>query len=295
MRPNSKEAGYPWLDGVVFLTMIAVNVVEAKSLVSKSRLPTADYVVNPYTGCPHKCIYCYAEFMKRFTNHKEEWGDFLDVKLYSKKIQTKKYDGKDIVFCSVTDAYNPFEKKYENTKKILEQFAGCGARINILTKSDLVVRDIEILKKLPHVSVGLSMNTLDDEIRKKTEPRAASIDRRIEALRILHSAGINTWLFISPMFPGITDMDTVKKIVSRCKSSADFFGFENLNLRGAYYPRVMKYIKKYHVHLVPLFEQIYKHKNKEYWEIMEQEIQTWCRKNKINYINYFYHEKIRKN
>jgi DNA repair photolyase len=272
--------------------MIAVNIVEARSIVSKSRLPTADYVVNPYIGCPHKCIYCYAEFMKRFTNHHEEWGDFLDVKVCPKKIQTKKYDGKDIVFCSVTDAYNPFEKKYENTKKILEQFAGCGAHINILTKSDLVVRDIEIIKKIPHVSVGISMNTLDDEIRKKIEPRAASIDKRIEALRTLHSAGISTWLFLSPMFPEITDF---KEIVTRCKSIADMFGFENLNLRGAYYPRVMKYIRECHAHLVPLYEEIYKHKNKEYWEILEQEIHAWCGENKINYISYFYHEKIRKN
>jgi DNA repair photolyase len=107
----------------------------------------------------------------------------------------------------------------------------------------------------------------------------------------LHSAGISTWLFLSPMFPGITDF---KEIITRCKSVADLFGFENLNLRGAYYPRVMEYIRKYHAHLVPLYEQIYKHKNKEYWEILEQEIHAWCGENNINYISYFYHEKIRK-
>jgi DNA repair photolyase len=271
--------------------MVTVNVVEARSMVSKSRLPTADYVVNPYVGCPHKCIYCYAEFMKRFTGHHEEWGDFLDVKAYDKKINIKKYDGKEIIFCSVTDAYNPFEKKYENTKKILGQFARSGAHITILTKSDLVTRDIEILKKILYVSVGMSMNTLDDEIRKKTEPYAASISKRIEALRVLHEEGIANWLFLSPMFPGITDF---KAIVTRCKPFVDYFAFENLNLRGAYYPRVMKYIRDNHASLLPLYEEIYKGKNREYWQILEHEIRAWCEQNSVNHVSYFYHEKIRK-
>jgi DNA repair photolyase len=135
------------------------------------------------------------------------------------------------------------------------------------------------------------MNTLDDGIRKKIEPHAASIGKRIEALRILHEAGINTWLFLSPMFPEITDF---KEIITQCKPHADMFAFENLNLRGAYYPRVMKYIREHHAALLPLYQEIYRHKNKQYWEILEQEIHAWCKKNKINYISYFYHEKIRK-
>jgi hypothetical protein len=93
------------------------------------------------------------------------------------------------------------------------------------------------------------------------------------------------------MFPEITDF---KEIVTECKSFVDLFAFENLNLRSTYYPRVMKYIREYHALLVPLYEEIYKHKNKEYWEMLELEIRAWCEENKINYISYFYHEKIRK-
>jgi DNA repair photolyase len=271
--------------------MIKIDIVEAKSILSKSKLPTADYVINPYVGCPHRCIYCYAEFMKRFTHHDEPWGDFLDVKTYSRKINPAKLAGQAIVFGSVTDVYNPFERKYRCTRGILEQLEGVKAHVDILTKSDLVLRDVDVIKKIPDVTVGISLNTLDDSIRKKTEPGAPSISRRLEALKRLHEEGISTWLFISPMFPGITDF---KEIVSAARSFVDLFTFENLNLRGAYYPRVMAYIREYHPDLLPLYLEIYKDKNIQYWEIMEKEIHAWCRKEKIRYRSFFYHEKIRK-
>jgi hypothetical protein len=93
------------------------------------------------------------------------------------------------------------------------------------------------------------------------------------------------------MFPGITDF---KEIVTRCKPFVDYFAFEILNLRGAYYPRVMKYIRDYHPDLLPLYKEIYTLKNREYWQILEQEIRDWCEGNSVSYISYFYHEKIRK-
>jgi DNA repair photolyase len=229
--------------------------------------------------------------MKRFTNHHDEWGDFIDIKNYPKKINTGKFKNKTIMFSSVTDAYNPFEKKYKKTRELLEQFIGSDVKIEILTKSDLVIRDIELFKRLPSIKIGISMNTLDDAIRKKTEPRAASIEKRLHALKTLHEADINTWVFLSPMFPGITDF---RAIIQECKAHTNAFYFENLNLRGAYRPRVLQYIAAYHSDLVPLYREIYQHKDISYWEVMEQEIHKYCQKNKLNYGSYFYHEKIRK-
>lgn len=95
--------------------------IQVKDLVTKSNLPASDYVINPYVGCPHACKYCYACFMKRFSNHKEEWGSFLDVKLCDKPINGKKLQGKSVFLSSVTDCYNPYEEKYQCTRKILEQ------------------------------------------------------------------------------------------------------------------------------------------------------------------------------
>jgi DNA repair photolyase len=121
---------------------------EAKSTITKSNIPSVDYVINPYTGCQHKCIYCYAEFMIRFTNHKgEKWGEFLDIKTFDfNKIKAQKYNGKSLLLSSVTDPYLPLEKKYENTRKILEKLVGTDAEVSILTKSKLVTRDIDLFK-----------------------------------------------------------------------------------------------------------------------------------------------------
>lgn len=98
-----------------------INEVEVKSIVTKTGVPAGDHVINPYIGCPHRCMYCYADYMRRFTGHGEKCGDFLDVKIYPKKLKLSGLAGKKVVFCSVTDAYNPFEKKYRVTRNLLEQ------------------------------------------------------------------------------------------------------------------------------------------------------------------------------
>lgn len=270
-----------------------VKEISATSYVSKSKLPDADYVINPYVGCPHKCIYCYAEFMKRFSGHtREEWGDFLDVKICNKPINGASFLESDtILFGSVTDAYNPFEKKYEISRKLLEQMTGCNARIEILTKSDLVLRDIDILKKIPNAYVGISMNTLNDNFRKEIEPYAVSVERRINALEKLHSEGIRTYLFMSPIFPGLSDC---KEVIQSAYKYVDYICFENLNLRGGYLPRVMDYIKEKHSEHYDLFKSIYWNKNMSYWEDLKTQLVEYCENLKVDYRVYFYHEKIKK-
>lgn len=271
-----------------------IKEINSSSYVSKSNLPDADYVINPYVGCPHKCIYCYAEFMKRFSGHsREEWGDFLDVKRCSKLIDADSFCETDtILFGSVTDAYNSCEKKYRITRSILEQLIPCKARVEILTKSDLVLRDIDILKKMSNVYVGVSMNTMDDTFRKEIEPFASSIERRINALKILHDEGISTYLFMSPIFPGLSDY---KEIIRNTYKYVDYTCFENLNLRGGYLPRVMDYIKEKHTDYCDLFKSIYWNKDITYWENLKREIEEYCKQLDIEHRFYFYHEKIKKN
>jgi DNA repair photolyase len=271
--------------------MVTINEIEVKNILTKTGVPAGDYVINPYIGCPHKCIYCYADFMRRFTNHREKWGDFLDIKIYNKKMKLNMLNGKKIVFSTVTDAYNHYERKYQVTRKLLEQFINTNVKISILTKSDLILRDIDIFKQIPGITVGVSLNTLDDNIRKKLEPGASSIEKRLNAIKTLYTEGIYTYIFLSPMFPGITDF---KEIINESKSYTKEFWFENLNLRGAFRSTVLKYILKNHKGLMPLYEEIYKWKNNEYWWILEKEIETYRSKNRINCVSYFYHEKTRK-
>ena len=132
---------------------ILVGEKDVKSVMTKSNLPVGGYSVNPYVGCTHACKYCYASFMKRFTGHTEPWGTFLDVKRWPEIKNPKKYAGQRIVIGSVTDGYNPQEERFGNTRKLLEQLRGSDAEILICTKSDLVVRDLDILKEMGKITV----------------------------------------------------------------------------------------------------------------------------------------------
>ena len=217
---------------------ILIREVETKNIMTKSSLPVGGYSVNPYVGCTHACKYCYASFMKRFTGHKEEWGTFLDVKHWPEIKNPKKYAGQRVVIGSVTDGYNPQEEQFGNTRKLLEQLIGSDADILICTKSDLVVRDIDLLKKLGRVTVSWSINTLDENFKNDMDS-ASSIERRISAMKQVYEAGIRTVCFVSPVFPGITDFEA---IFERVKDQCDLFWLENLNLRGGFKKTIMDYI-----------------------------------------------------
>ena len=135
--------------------VLKTEEIVVKSIITKSNLPAASYVVNSYIGCQHGCIYCYSEFMKRFTNHHEPWGTFVDVKINAVNIiKPMKYKDKRLLFSSVTDAYQPIESKYELTRKLLMALIPGQPKIEILTKSSLVLRDLDILKQFEDVVFG---------------------------------------------------------------------------------------------------------------------------------------------
>ena len=209
---------------------ILIREVETKNIMTKSALPVGGYSVNPYVGCTHGCKYCYASFMKRFTGHTERWGTFLDVKRWPVIKNPWKYKGQRVVIGSVTDGYNPQEEQFGNTRRILEQLKGSGAEILICTKSDLVVRDLELLKTMGKVTVSWSINTLDEQFRADMD-QAVSIERRLAAMKKVYDAGIRTVCFISPVFPGITDFEA---IFERVRNQCDLVWLENLNLRGGF-------------------------------------------------------------
>lgn len=265
-----------------------VNTIEIKDYLTKSNLPASDFVINPYVGCPHACKYCYACFMKRFTGHTEPWGEFLDVKTCEKPINIKKLRGKTVFLSSVTDCYNPYEETYGITRKILEQLALAECELNISTKSKLILRDMDLLKQCKNLIVSMSINTLDENFKKDMD-KASSIQERLDTLRELHENGIHTVLFMSPMFPGITDF---KAIIEASRDFVDEYWFENLNLRGSYKQSILTYINQQYPWLHDLYEEIYGKGNKEYWVNLSMEIEEYCMEQNIVHINYFYHKEL---
>jgi len=181
-----------------------ISLIESRSILSKTGISCFDYVINCYRGCSFGCLHCYASFMKKFTGHKEKWGDFVDVKVNSVELlkkELKKVNKGKVFLSSVTDPYLPIEARFKLTRGVLECFIDTDFEINILTRSPLVTRDIDIFKKLKNVQVGLSIPTDREDIRKIFEPNATPISARIKALGKLKEEGVNTYAFIAPLLP----------------------------------------------------------------------------------------------
>ncbi|MGQ9603986.1 MAG: radical SAM protein [bacterium] len=183
---------------------IKVGFSEAKSILTRTRIAGLDWCLNAYVGCSHGCRYCYASFMKRMTGHTEEWGKFVDLKLNAPQLlerELKRKPSGKVMISSVTDPYQPVEKKYEITRKCLSVLTNASMAVVILTKSDLIVRDIDLLKRLGSVEAGLTITTDDERIRQIFEPFSPSLDRRIEALARLKMEKIPNYAFIGPLLP----------------------------------------------------------------------------------------------
>ncbi len=264
--------------------------IQVKSIITKSNLPDADYVINPYIGCMHSCLYCYARFMKRFTGHLEDWGKFVDVKINAPDLiptKTNKYIGKSIFLSSVTDAYLPFERKYKLTRRILKKLINLQPNLGIQTKSDLVLRDIDLFKQFKNCEIGFTITTLDDNLRKEIEPFTSPIQKRIEALEKLKEAEIKSYVFIGPILPFLTNW---KEIILKTKHCSSLYMLENLNIRGSIWESLKKWLKEKHPELIKKYEHIYFSKN-DYWNKVEEEIKQFCKEQKVNYNIYFHHKK----
>jgi DNA repair photolyase len=205
-----------------------IREITAKSILSKSQV--YDYALNPYVGCQHGCVYCYAKFMKRFTGHRERWGEFVDVKINAPELLAQEVKRKKVgrVWISgVCDPYHPLEKKYMITKRCLDIFVENGWPFTVQTKSSLVLRDIETLKRGNNTEVGFTITTADERIRRIFEPGAPPLRKRIEALANLHSERIRTFAMVAPIFPG------AEGLISALKGKVDYVILDRLNYHYA--------------------------------------------------------------
>ncbi|MCK4310722.1 MAG: radical SAM protein [Methanomicrobia archaeon] len=217
-----------------------IKEVYCKSILSKSGIYGVDYALNPYTGCEHGCVYCYAIFMKKFTNHEEKWGEFVDVKINAPTVlskEIKKFQKGGILISSVTDAYQPLERKYEVTRKCLNVLSNHDYPVTFLTKSDLILRDLDLIEKMD-AEVGVTFTTIDENIRKIFEPKASSIEKRINILEKIE----NNYVFFGPILPVFSDSEE--------KIREAFTKFEEKNVKCIYidkmnlYPNVWRRIKE---------------------------------------------------
>lgn len=227
-----------------------------KTIVNKVDSPDVGmgYSMNPYQGCEHGCIYCYAR------NTHEYWGysaglDFERKILVKKsapelleaKIKHKNWKAHTIVLSGNTDCYQPAEQKFEITRKCLEVFLKYRHPVGIITKNALVLRDLDILRELNEnqlIGVNVSVTSLSEKTRRKLEPRTASIQKRLKTIQVLSENKIPVNAMLAPMIPGINSHELLPLAKAVADHGALSFGLTVVRLNGAIGQIFSDWIKK---------------------------------------------------
>ncbi len=219
--------------------------------------------------------------MKRFTGHQELWGEFVDVKTNAPQVLSHELSraSKGIVsLSSVTDPYQPLEKKYELTKKCLQKLLVYQFPIVIQTKSSLVLRDIELLGEFSECEVGFTITTVDDEVRKKFEVRASPVEERLAALADFHDRGIPTYVFLGPVLPYITDSEESLNGLFQSfeRAKVDSVLVDRLNMRWGVWPAIVGFLEQHYPDLIPEYKRIFWSRN-DYFERLKLKITKLCK------------------
>ncbi|MBO3767787.1 MAG: radical SAM protein [Candidatus Brockarchaeota archaeon] len=254
--------------------------ITARSAINESGI--TDYCINPYAGCQHACKYCYARFVSRFYGKKmSEWGNFVYVKVNLPKLlsfeKRLKRSG-EIILSSTTDAYQPLEEKYEITRKVLQELLNEEKfSVVIQTKSNLVLRDIDLIKSFGNrIKVGFTI-TMDDDMAKIFEPGASSTSSRIEALKKLKESGITTYAFLGPLIPGISNF---KWLVEQVYEFSDYIYVDKLNLRPGVWQSLLPTLS-----MVGKLEEVRKNleSNSFYYKEVKKKVKELNEKYKIEF------------
>jgi DNA repair photolyase len=274
--------------------MNSIQEIKANSILIKSGLPASNWVINPYNGCLFGCMYCYAAQIARWKHPDQVWGTYLDVKINAPELlanelnnlekRFKKKNFGSIFFSSVTDPYGAAEGNYQLTRKCLEVLADFGyeGSIAIQTKSPLVTRDIDVLKKLKNVSVGFTITSLDDTVSRFLEVHAPPVSARIRALEAFHEAGISTYAFIGPILPhGIHNAKEITELVDALeKVGVGEVWFEHINIRGVLKTRLYAYLKQHNQDLLPVYKRA---DTKEYRDNLDTLINRVMKNRKLRF------------
>jgi len=214
----------------------------AQSIISTNDSPDVGFEqsINPYRGCEHGCIYCYARPTHCYLGHSA--GLDFETKLYAKvnaaerlerELAHPRYAPKYIALGAVTDPYQPIEREHRITRAVLEVLDRTNHPVGIVTKSALVVRDIDILARMAGrslIKVAISVTTLDRTIARKMEPRAASPPRRLEAIKALSAAGVPVAVMVAPIVPAINDSEIERIMAAAQAAGAREAGYVLLRL-----------------------------------------------------------------
>ena len=263
--------------------MVKTGEIQCKTLMGKSGIGGVDYAINPYLGCSHGCVYCYARFMGRWGGHAhEEWGTFVDAKINGLdrlRLEVPKRRRGKVLLSSVTDPYQPLEKKYELTRGSLELLLERQFPVDILTKSDLVLRDLDLIRKFDTIEVGFTITSYDDGVRQVFEPGASPVGARLAALKEISDEGIPTWAFIGPVLPYLTE-DGLEPLLDELAGNVSRVLVDRLNVKSGVMPGIRRALSENYPDLEPLFLSAVGTES-SYYEGFRGRVAEMCRRRSI--------------
>jgi len=238
--------------------LVVVREVLCKSALTRCGIEGIEYSVNPYIGCEHSCVYCYARYMRYYSGHSETWGDFIDVKINIPLVLSRELGRKPrgrVILSTVTDPYQPLERRYKLTRRCLERLLHRNFPVNVMTKSSLVLRDLDLLSKFNSCEVGMTVITDDDGLRSFLEPKASSIDERLNALERIAGRGISTYAFVGPIIPSLNDGEKdLERLIRRlAEVGVDYLMFDRLNTRCGVIDQLSGLLRRSFPHLLKEF------------------------------------------
>lgn len=225
------------------LVGISIRTVSCTSILTRSRIPSLDYVVNPYAGCAHGCAYCYVPAMPWMAGRGQPWGSYVDVRVNAAEAlvrQLRRAGVGSVNLSTTTDPYQHAEEHYRITRACLGVLADTERPVSILTKLPLITRDIDVLRRCTDTEVGFSIASLDQELVSLFEPATPPVKSRLDALARLAESGIRTYAFCGPLLPFLSDsnegIDRLFAELARVGVSQIIV--DSLNLRGSTLARV---------------------------------------------------------
>jgi len=222
-----------------------VRETVCKSILNRSGL--SDYSLNCYSGCTHACVYCYARFIQRFHPHDEPWGAFVDVKVNAVealKRQLRRAEPGTVFVSSACDGWQPVEAEWQLTRRCCELLLERGFQVHVLTKSALVLRDLDVFAGHP-ATIGITLTTLDERLRELWEPGTASVRERLAVIRAARDMGLQTSVMYGPLLPFLSDSQAA--IDALLEQAADLgidrIWVDALNPRPRVWPAIVELLR----------------------------------------------------
>lgn len=254
--------------------MRGVEVIEqsARSVINAVRGMPFRWSINPYRGCYHQCRFCYARRTHTYleADGQRQWGSKLYVKINAAavvraEVSARSWKHEKVAIGTATDPYQPLEGRYRITRGILEALRDYPTPAAIITRSPLIVRDVDVLQalaKIAGVSVSVSIATMDESLAREIEPTVAPPRQRLRAVRMLAEAGIDVSVALAPVLPGITDAPEALEGVIRAahEAGARRIWHNTLNLHDVTRDEFFRYLRESHPELIGTYAQMYRGK-----------------------------------